>query len=268
MVKQKFRNDNQKHLDTLMKQGEFINFCQQEKQDPIWKSFIWNLKFGTAKFLLNSLIHTLPTQNNLKLWNKSVSDKCFLCGNRDSTKHTLSSCKVSLDQGRLLWRHNNIIKYIVDCIDTNKYKLHSDIDGLTTSNGGTIPANVTVTGLKPDITVLDENQKKFHILELSVPFEGCIADRHTDKHEKYSHFLSDISQYNTVLTCFEVGVRGFLTKDNITRLQFIYTLCKKNIKKKTFFDNISALSIMGSYYIFTARKNLTWGDTGYLHAPF
>ena len=52
---------NTRHLDTLFKQGEFLKLAQEEKKDPIWKSFIWNLKSGTAKFLLNSTIHTLPT---------------------------------------------------------------------------------------------------------------------------------------------------------------------------------------------------------------
>ena len=64
----------------------------------------------------------------------------------------LSFCKVALEQGRLLWRHNNIVKYIVQNID-QKYVVHSDVEGYTTPNGGTIPAALTVTGLKPDITV-------------------------------------------------------------------------------------------------------------------
>ena len=42
------------HLNTLVMQGEFLKLAQEEKKDPIWKSFIWNLKSGTAKFLLNS----------------------------------------------------------------------------------------------------------------------------------------------------------------------------------------------------------------------
>ena len=55
------------HLDSLLMQGEFLKLAQDEKNYPYWKGFIWNLKSGTAKFLLNSTIHTLPTMNNLKL---------------------------------------------------------------------------------------------------------------------------------------------------------------------------------------------------------
>ena len=72
LVRETTREKNTKHLNKLYKQSEFLKLAQQEQKDPIWKAFIWNLKSGTAKFLLNSTIHTLPTMNNLKPWNKSA----------------------------------------------------------------------------------------------------------------------------------------------------------------------------------------------------
>ena len=48
-----------------------------------------------------------------------------------------------------------MIKYIIDNLDNSKFTVHSDLSGHTTPNGGTIPENLTVTTLKPDITVLD-----------------------------------------------------------------------------------------------------------------
>ena len=176
----------------------------EEQHDLVWKGFIWNLKKGTAKFLINSTIHTLPTQNNLKLWSKSASDKCHLCGNRDSTKHTLSACKVALDQGRYKWRHDNAIKFIIDNLDCSKFTVHSDLSGHTTPNGGTIPANLTVTTLKPDITVLDVENKSFDILELTVPFEDNIHSRHKYKTDHYAHFCSDNSTHKTAVIAFQI----------------------------------------------------------------
>ena len=93
---------------------------------------------------------------------------------------------------------------------------------------------MAVTVLKPDITVLDEKQKTFEILELSVPFEANITARHSHKENKYAHFLSDITHYKSTVKCFEVGARGFLTSDNIKRLKHIHTLCKKTVKQKMF----------------------------------
>ena len=225
-MRSKAKESNITQLNTLIKQGEFLKFSIEEKQDSVWKSFKWNLKSGTAKSLINSTIHTLPTQNNLKLWNKASSDKCHLCGNKDSTKHMLSFCKVALEQGRLLWRHSNIVKNIVQNI-VHKYVVHSDVEGYTTPNGGTIPAALTVTGLKPDITVMDVEKKLFEILELSVPFEDCIMARHRYKANHYAHFSTDIFSHKTTITAFEVGARGFLTDENIGRLKHIYNFTSK-----------------------------------------
>ena len=70
------------------------------------------------------------------LWNKSTRDKCALCGNRDSTLPTLSGCKVVLELGT--WRHDNIIKYIADSVDTVMYSVISDIEGYRKISGGTL----------------------------------------------------------------------------------------------------------------------------------
>ena len=94
------------------------------------------------KFILISCLNTLPTQDNLKLWNKSTYEKCALCGN--STLHTLSGCKVGVEQGRYTWRHDNIIKYIADGVDTVKYSVFSDIEGYRNTTGGTLDPVISV----------------------------------------------------------------------------------------------------------------------------
>ena len=101
--------------------------------------------------------------------------------------------------------------------------MHSDVDGNKTPNGGTVPASLTVTALKPDVTVLDENKKSFEILELTVPFEDNIHLRHKQKADKYAHFITDITKHKTTVTAFEIGARGHLTKDNTDRLKYIST---------------------------------------------
>ena len=123
---------------------------------------------------------------------------------------------------------------------------------------------MSVTNLKPDITITDDKKKTVHIVELTVPFEGNIKQRNIDKNNKYSHFLTDITSHQVTLTAFEVGVRGFLSPDNMKRLKSIHAHCDKSIKFNTFSKNISALAITGSYYIYTARKQPTWGSPGYI----
>ena len=109
-------------------QGHNLALAAAEKQDLVWKSFMYDLKQGTLKFLLNAGIDTLPTAANLKRWKKSASDLCKLCKGRQTTDHVLSICKVALDSGRFTWRHNCVISYIVKSID-EKYTVYSDLPG-------------------------------------------------------------------------------------------------------------------------------------------
>ena len=203
-----------KHSDTLLKQGEFLLFSEQEKYDSNWKSVFFNLPKGTMKFLLNSFIYTLPTQDNLKLWGKNFSDKCHLCKNRDSTLQCLNGCNIALDQGRYTWRYDNILRYIVNSVEKSSFKVYNYIPGYETSNLGSLPPSLTVTPLKPDIVLVDEVNKKVMIYELTEPFEKNIHKRHKYKCEKYAHFETDIKHYDTKVIAFEVGSRGGLTDNN------------------------------------------------------
>jgi len=106
-----------------------------EKSDMIWTSYKFNLKKGKLKFLLNSCLDILPTQNNLLQWGKSLSDLCKLCLQADAklqsrrqetTNHILNGCKVALHQKRYTWRHNNHVKYITGLIDIDQFLMYAE----------------------------------------------------------------------------------------------------------------------------------------------
>ena len=217
---------------------------------------------------MNSLIHTLPTQTNLKLWNKSTSDKCLICKNKETTLHILNGCKVALDQKRFTWRHDNIVRYICDSVDKSKFTLYSDIEGFKTETGGSIPASLTTTIDRPDIVIIDKKKRKVHIFELTVPFESNIKKRHTEKSNKYGYLIHDIPQYEVSIQAFEVGSRGYIDSDNKKRLTDLHKFCTTDVKLKNFLHNISALSITSSYFIYCCRKEPQWGAVPPLGAPF
>ena len=148
------------------------------------------------------------------------------------------------------------------------YKVHSDLPGYQTSNGGSLPPSLTITTLKPDIVILDNQKKEAAIFELTVPFESNIHKQHKYKTNKYAHFEEDIKTHNTSVSAFEIGSRGTITPDNLTRLGNIHKYLNKNIKKSLFIKNIRALTTLSSYYIFTARKHTHWENTEYINAPF
>ena len=205
---------------------------------------------------MNSFIDTLPTQNNLKMWSKSFSDKCLLCNNRDLTLYVLNGCKKMLDQGRYTFRHDNILKYITDSINTSKFSVNTDIEGHQTINGGTIAPHLAVTDLKPDIVIMDSNT--VNIFELTVPFETNIEKRHIEKSNKYAHLLSDITVLKPRVEAFKIGSRGIVTQRNKMCLKQIYKYTKQDITHKQFIQKISEISIISSYYIFIHRKDQTW----------
>ena len=64
----------EEHARSLTVQGNILALAAAEKEDAVWKSYMYNLKAGTLKFLLNATIDTLPTAANLKRWKKTSSD--------------------------------------------------------------------------------------------------------------------------------------------------------------------------------------------------
>jgi hypothetical protein len=60
----------------------------------------------------------LPTFTNLKKWGKHASVNCHLCENtvKHMLFHVLVHCNYTMDQGRMTWRHESILKYIVGCL--------------------------------------------------------------------------------------------------------------------------------------------------------
>ena len=207
--------------------------------------------------MLNATLDTLPTKANLLQWKKSTSDKCKLCNGRQTTVHVLSACPVSLRQDRFTWRHDGVVNYISDCVDKEKYTCYADLPEKRT-NGGTIPPDLLITGQKPDLVIIDRKKKSINIFELTVPFEHNIQARNTDKNNRYSSMQTDIQNYKVNLEPFEIGARGYISKENRTRLKTIFSFCKKEITLKKFEENIARLAMDGSHYIYLCRDQTEW----------
>ena len=210
------------------------------------------------KFILNASINTLAIQSNLKRWNKSFSEKCLLCPNKDSTLHILNGCKTMLTQERYTWRHNNILKYITDNINNKQFTVYTDLSPKQTINGGTIPPHLAVTPLRPDIVIMDNSS--INIFELTCPFETNIDKQHNYKMNKYAHLLTDITTLKPSLIAFEIGARGTVTPENRDRLRKLHTFIDKSITLKQFTSKISEISVISSYYIFLQRKEPSWSS--------
>ena len=255
------------HVSKLVKQGKTLELSQIEKNDATWQGFIYNLPRGTMKFLLNSAIDTLPTKVNLKLWGKRSSDKCR-CGKRETLNHILNGCDMALQEGRYTYRHDTILKYISNCLDRVKFTCYVDIEGCQTPAGGTLPPNLIVSTLRPDIVILDKKKKELNVFELTVPSESRIKISHNLKYQRYQHLISDIGGQTVNIIPFEIGSQtGYISLDNKDHLKKLHKFCQTNIKLKKFKQNISALAVLSSYLIFNSR-NHGWGDMDPILPPF
>ena len=105
-----------------------------------------------------------------------------------------------------------------------------------------------------------------HLFELSMPSEENIEVRHKQKSDKYSHFLTDIS--NISLTCFEISSKGFMSTRNQKSVNNLHKFMRKDIKLQTFKKNISALAIYCSYHIWLCRSDPTFTIPPFLSPPF
>ena len=94
---------------------------------------------------------------------------------------------------------------------------------------------------------------------MAVPGEARIATAHKLKMEKYEHFTTDIQSYSVNINPFEIGSHtGYISRDNKTNILKLHKFCKKDVNIKQFRKNISAITVLGSYYIFNNRNTETW----------
>ena len=107
------------------------------------------------------------------------------------------------------------------------------------------------------------------IFELTVPGEARINIAHKLKLEKYEHFVSDIQLYSVSINAFEIGSHtGYISRENKANISKLHKYCKKEINFKQFRKNISAITVLGSYYIFNNRNTETWHTPSeYIVAP-
>ena len=150
-----------------------------------------------------------------------------------------------------------------------KFKVFSDIENHQTSLGGTIPPYIQVTTLRPDLVIIDKNKKTLSLSELTVPGELRIKAAHKLKHTKYEHFERDITSHKATVIPFEIGSHtGLVTNENKKYLHELHKFCKPEIKLKKFINNISAITVLSSFYIFNARNDSDWSEDYPITAPF
>ena len=112
-------------------------------------------------------------------------------------------------------------------------------------------------------------RKSLDVFELTVPGETRISTAHNIKLQKYQHFCTDINSYKVSVIPFEIGSHtGYLTRENKESLKILHKFCKRELKFKSFKNNISAITVLASYFIFNNRNIETWqSPSNYIYVP-
>jgi hypothetical protein len=213
-------------------QGDFVKLLIEEKQNATWQSVIHNVPKGVLSFALKTSSNGLNTPDNLKRWGIRKTNRCDLCGNFSNLEHILNWCPVALQEGRFKWRHDSVLNHFTKAAiasNTNNLSIYADLPGIM-HNGGTIPADIVPTSLRPDIVIVNRKEKSIELMELTCSFEKNIDSANFRKQTNYLDLKTDIEEagWNVNLIPFDVGSRGQITTRN---KKSIIESCKRNSLK-------------------------------------
>ena len=245
-------------------QGDYLALIMEERDCITWRAYMWDIPCGVLKFAINAGVNTLPTFDNLKRWGKRTNDRCPFCGNTQTLLHVLSNCGVALYQGCYTWRHNSVLSTLIRIIRPvliDGSRLYSDMPEYQAPHGGTIPPEILVTNLKPDLFIVNEVSKVAVVFELTCPWDTNIDRSHAYKEEKYAALVADLSiDYKVYHFSVEISVRGHITRANRSCLKSLAFRCCNNARvvTKALISNASKAALLSSYSIFSARKEPAW----------
>ena len=247
MIVQSIREkEEEKRVVTMAgfsKQGAHLKWDVPQRR--LKHNNIINTSDVQLSFLIKAVYDLLPTPANKSKW-FNREETCTLCGGEGTLNHILSCCKVALAQGRYTWRHNKVLKEVAasiqkkitenstspkstrtripfvregDKIDpetpketvnylstATDWKMAVDLEGQLK-----IPVEVTITNLRPDITITSRNTKQMAIVELTVPAEERIEVSGELKRMKYEHIAQEgkLKGWRVRIWAIEVGCKGF-----------------------------------------------------------
>jgi hypothetical protein len=158
------------------------------------------------------------------------------------------------------WRHNSILNFIYHQLKSHsQYEVFIDLPG-EHEGISTIPTDVVISNLKPDLVMLNRSSHHIVLFELSVPFERNIQNTHTRKVKRYEQLISDIedNKYRVNYYPVEIGSRGYIDKDNANRIKSIAHKYCKDVNISSFKNTICKTSLIGSYVIYHSKFDESW----------
>ena len=245
-----------------VQQGRWSEILANLDTDLTWKASLAGLSEVTYSFAVKSLVDCLPTNSNLSLWKKVLSDKCGSCGtNRQTLLHVLNNCPMKMKL--YTWRHDNVLLKLRNFVSSflPSLEIHCDLliqnNTICDINIGTIPVDMFLTNMRPDLVVIDRVKKSVIILELTVPFETNFVAAQERKCSKYAPVISGLEEagFKCDFHSLEVGSRGIAANGTCSTLRKICGSSKK--ETRDFVYSLMKVSLKCSYVIFKEKDNVS-----------
>ena len=253
---------------------------------------MWRYEPVRLRFLLRSVYDTLPSPANLYLWKLKEDPNCVLCGRKGTLEHILSSCTVSLSQGRYRWRHDTVLRQLAHCLEKERSKVRKvdkanlvHIPFIKGGESGSMTSvkqkrgslldksetwemrvdldkrlvfpEVVQTTLRPDIVLFSRSRKHIILIELTVPWETRVESAHELKSSKYAELINECRTkgWHAWLFPVEVGTRGFAAP-SLSRV-----FCELGLSgrtKRLAVKNICLAAERASSWLWLRREEESW----------
>ncbi len=177
--------------------------------------------------------------------------------------HTLNNCKAMLNDGRYTWRHNSVLDCLASRLKSvlpKTVKLFCDLPGHLVGIS-TIPTDILITNLKPDIVLVNYESKSVTLIELTIPYDDNILAANERKKKRYDQLINDIEEkgFSTNFYAIEISSRGYISSENQQRLKKIINFPNASQFRK-FRLSLQKISIVCSYCIFYSKFEKEWID--------
>lgn len=250
-------------------QGKFAEVVKLHSDHPFFKTIMFDLPHKQLSFLMRGCADVLPSFANLRRWGKVLSDRCALCPWRETTHHVLNCCKKARDQERFNLRHDSILQHVVKQIlaGNPEKRVIADLEGHRLPDGGTVPPELMVTNLRPDLVLIDPITDDIELFDLTscADREENINGARIRKSTKYAPLVADLEQsgHKASFTPFEVCSLGNIRSDTRKTLT---TLVGRKVAKRMM-KKLAMIAVASSYYIFNNRRNTEWHSPPLFEKP-
>ena len=94
--------------------------------EALQRSISWSMPSLRLSFVIRFLFDQLSSRDNLRKYGLvEDGNRCVLYGGVQTLRHVLSSCKYALAQGQYTWRHNQVLKIVVEAMKAARSKANA-----------------------------------------------------------------------------------------------------------------------------------------------